>query len=91
MKSLMLAAALAALLAGCAAPSHDGMMRGGMSGMSGMQGMSGMDMEQHMKMMQQMHEKMAAAGTPAERQALMQEHMQQCMSMMQSMPSMQKK
>ncbi|MCY1552249.1 hypothetical protein D9M68_886320 [compost metagenome] len=32
-------------------------------------------MDQHMKAMQAMHEKMAAAKTPEERQALMAEHM----------------
>jgi preprotein translocase subunit SecA len=42
-------------------------------------------MQEHMKAMQAMHEKMAAAGTPQERQALMAEHMrlmQEGMSMM---------
>lgn len=33
------------------------------------------DMDKQMKAMQEMHEKMAAAKTPAERQALMAEHM----------------
>lgn len=52
--------------------------------------MAGMD--QHMKAMQVMHEKMAAAKTPAERQALMVEHMklmQDGMAMMKSMGAMQ--
>ena len=52
--------------------------------------MAGMD--QHMKAMQVMHEKMAAAKTPAERQALMVEHMklmQDGMAMMKSMVAMQ--
>lgn len=51
-----------------------------------MAGMSKMD--EHMKAMQAMHEKMAAAKTPEERQALMAEHMklmQDCMSMMKQM------
>ena len=50
--------------------------------------MAGMDM----KAMQAMHEKMAAAKTPAERQALMVEHMklmQDGMAMMKSMGAMQ--
>jgi hypothetical protein len=51
--------------------------------------MAGMD--QHMKAMQAMHEKMMAAKTPAERQALMAEHMklmQDGMAMMKSMGGM---
>lgn len=51
-----------------------------------MGGMVGMD--EHMKAMQLMHEKMAAAKTPEERQALMTEHlklMQEGMGMMQQM------
>jgi hypothetical protein len=50
--------------------------------------MAGMD--QHMKAMQSMHEKMAAAKTPEERRALMAEHqklMQDGMAMMKSMGS----
>jgi hypothetical protein len=42
-------------------------------------------MDKHMKAMQAMHEKMASAKTPAEREALMAEHMklmQEGMSMM---------
>jgi hypothetical protein len=49
-------------------------------------------MDQHMKAMQAMHEKMAAAKTPEERQALMAEHMklmQDGMAMMQQMGGMQ--
>jgi len=45
-------------------------------------------MTQHMKAMQAMHEKMAAAKTPEERQALMSEHMklmQEGMAMMKPM------
>ena len=45
-------------------------------------------MDKHMKAMQTMHEKMASAKTPAEREALMAEHMklmQEGMSMMQMM------
>ncbi|MBD8051293.1 hypothetical protein [Limnohabitans radicicola] len=45
-------------------------------------------MDEHMKAMQAMHEKMLAAKTPAERQALMDEHMklmQDGMGMMQQM------
>ena len=48
-------------------------------------------MDEHIKAMQAMHEKMAAAKTPEERQALMAEHqrlMQDGMSMMQYMGSM---
>lgn len=55
-------------------------------GMGRMGGMAGMD--EHMKAMQAMHEKMAAAKTPGERQALMAEHMklmQEGMGMMQHM------
>lgn len=46
------------------------------------------NMDQHMKAMQSMHEKMMGAKTPEERQALMAEHMklmQDSMSMMQDM------
>lgn len=46
------------------------------------------DMDKHMKSMQAMHEKMMAAKTPEERQALMAEHMkmmQEGMSMMKGM------
>ena len=46
------------------------------------------EMDQHMKAMQAMHEKMAAAKTPGERQALMAEHMtlmKDGMAMMKSM------
>jgi len=49
-------------------------------------------MDQHMKAMQAMHEKMASAKSPAERQALMTEHMkmmQDGMSMMKQMGGMQ--
>ncbi|NML16941.1 hypothetical protein [Azohydromonas caseinilytica] len=45
-------------------------------------------MEQHMKAMREMHEKMARASTPKEREALMPEHMklmQEGMAMMSSM------
>ena len=48
-------------------------------------------MDQHMKAMQAMHEKMAAAQTPEDRQALMAEHMklmQDGMSMMKQMGGM---
>ena len=48
-------------------------------------------MDQHMKAMQAMHDKMAAAKTPEERQALMAEHMklmQEGMSMMKQMGGM---
>ena len=93
MKSLLLAAAAALLLAGCAATSQDTMAHGPVMHHAGMSGMSGMGSEQQMQAMQQMHEKMhekmhgkmAGAGTPAERQALMQEHMQECMTMMHAM------
>ena len=47
-------------------------------------------MDQHMRAMQAMHEKMSAANTPQERQALMGEHMkvmQDGMRMMESMRS----
>lgn len=51
--------------------------------------MAGMaKMDEHMKSMQAMHEKMMAAKTPEERQALMDEHMklmQDGMGMMQQM------
>lgn len=49
-----------------------------------------MKMDAHMKTMREMHEKMAAAGTPDERNALMAEHMkamQDGMSMMGGMKS----
>ncbi|WP_342246281.1 hypothetical protein [Pseudomonas sp. OTU5201] len=58
-------------------PTAEKMEKGSMAGM-----------DQHMKAMQAMHEKMAAAKTPAERQALMAEHMklmQDGMAMMKSM------
>jgi len=48
-------------------------------------------MEQHMKAMQTMHQKMMSAKTPEERQALMAEHMklmQEGMAMMQGMGNM---
>lgn len=51
-------------------------------------GSMGMMQEQHMKAMQAMHEKMVAAKTPEERQALMTEHMklmQDGMAMMKQM------
>jgi hypothetical protein len=55
----------------------------------GTEKMAGMTMmDEHMKVMQAMHEKMAAAKTPEERQALMAEHMklmQDGMSMMKQM------
>jgi hypothetical protein len=80
----------ASLLAGCAqlAPARGTaadvptQMQGGMS----MQMPPGMDAQ--MKRMQQMHERMAAARTPAERQALMAEQhkvMQDGMGMMSGM------
>lgn len=83
-KILILAAAAAFLLAGCTSLPERHAAAGGMS-MSGMGGRGGMpmDMEKHMQSMQAMHEKMAAAKTPAERQALMQEHTQEHMKMMQ--------
>ena len=71
----------------------------GMSGMSGMTGMTGMAaptpmaaMEPRMKAMQEMHQKMMGAKTPAERQTLMAEHMkamQGGMAMMKDMHGMQ--
>lgn len=75
-KILILAATSAFLLAGCTSLPERHAAAGGMT-MSGMGGQGGMpmDMEKHMQSMQAMHEKMAAAKTPAERQALMQEHM----------------
>lgn len=82
MKTLLATAAAAALLAGCAAPARHPMGHGpGDMGMHGAGGMAGprtgmpMDVEKHRQSMQQMHERIAAAKTPAERQALMQEHM----------------
>lgn len=79
-KILILAATSAFLLAGCNSlperhAAAGGMTMSGMGGAMGGQGGMPMDMEKHMQSMQAMHEKMAAAKTPAERQALMQEHM----------------
>lgn len=62
----MAAIAAAALLGGCAAPGH------GMHGMHGGAGGQGMSCPMHADMQQ----KMAAAKTPEERQALMAEHRQ---------------
>lgn len=42
-------------------------------------------MEQHMKAMQEMHEKCIQASTPEERRALVAEHMKQMQSMRQTM------
>lgn len=64
MRGLILAAAMLALLAGCATqrPATHGMHH--------------TEMEQHMQAMHGMREKLAAAATPEERQRLMQEQME---------------
>lgn len=63
----MAALAAAGVLAGCAGHGH------GMHGMQGMQGMSG-GSAGACPMQAEMQQKMAAAKTPEERQALMAEH-----------------
>lgn len=62
------AIAAAAILGGCAAPGH------GMHGMHGMHAMHGGGGGMACPMHADMQQKMAAAKTPEERQALMAEH-----------------
>ena len=80
LRHLALAALVLAAAAGCAT-RPDTMRPGGM----GMGMGPNMEMHRQMDMMQQMREKMAAARTDAERQALLAEHMQMMQSMMQMM------
>lgn len=85
-KSLILALAASALLAGCAGAlqRHDGMSTQAppRAGMRGPMMAGGMPMDSYM---QQFQQKMMAAGTPAEREALMQEHRREMQSMMSMM------
>ena len=88
----LIALSVATLATACASP-------GGMNAAAASPGMSGMSVpastaanEPRMKAMQDMHQKMMDAKTPAERQALMAEHMkamQGGMAMMKEMPGMQ--
>ncbi len=88
----LIALSVATLATACASP-------GGMNAAPASPGMSGMAVpastaaiEPRMKAMQDMHQKMMDAKTPAERQALMAEHMkamQGGMAMMKEMPGMQ--
>jgi hypothetical protein len=86
----LIALSVASLATACASP--DAMTAAPISpGMSGMGAPSPMAaMEPRMKAMQEMHQKMMGAKTPAERQALMADHMkamQDGMAMMKEMPA----
>ena len=86
----LVALSVATLATACASP--DAMTTAPASpGMSGMGAPSPMvAMEPRMKAMQEMHQKMMGAKTPAERQALMADHMkamQDGMAMMKEMPA----
>jgi len=65
MRNFLAIAAVAAVISGCAAPMPHG-QRG--------HGGPGMDMQAMESMHERMHERMAAARSPGEREALMQEH-----------------
>jgi hypothetical protein len=77
LRKISLAAALIATLSACA-PMTPAPAAGGMPGMASppaaMTGRMAM-MDTHMKSMREMHDKMARARTPEERNALMAEHM----------------
>jgi hypothetical protein len=77
LRKISLAAALVATLSACA-PMTPAPAAGGMPGMASppaaMAGRMAM-MDTHMKSMREMHDKMARARTPEERNALMAEHM----------------
>ena len=89
----LIALSVATLATACASPGANitAPASPGMSGMSGMGAPSPMAaMEPRMKAMQEMHQKMMGAKTPAERQALMADHMkamQDGMAMMKEMPA----
>ena len=75
LRQISLAAALVATLSACA-PMTPAPAAGGMPGMaSPPAAMTGAMMDTHMKAMREMHDKMARARTPEERNALMAEHM----------------
>ena len=75
MRNFLAIAGLAALVSGCAMPLQHG---------HASQGGPGMDMQA----MERMHERMAAAATPAEREALMQEHFKMMREHMKGMDAM---
>jgi hypothetical protein len=79
MRNLLAIAAAAALISGCAAPLAPG---------HGSHGGPGMDMQAMEGMHERMHERMAAAGSSAERQAMMQEHRKMMREHMQGMGAM---
>jgi len=86
----LIALSVATLATACASPGamNAAPASPGMSGMASPMAMSAM--EPRMKAMQEMHQKMMAAKTPAERQALMADHMkamQGGMAMMKGMHS----
>lgn len=65
MRNCLAIAALATLVAGCAAPLPHG---------HGTQAGAGMDMQAMERMHERMHERMAAAGSASEREAMRKEH-----------------
>lgn len=86
----LIALSVATLATACAGPG--GMTASppaqAMTGMAGMGAPAAASMEPRMKTMQDMHQKMRSAKTPAERQALMADHMkamQDGMAMMKEM------
>lgn len=86
---ILVALSVATLITACASP---GVMNGapaapGMSSMSAPMTMAAMD--PRMKAMQEMHQKMMGAKTPAERQALMADHMKAMQGGMAMMKGMQ--
>ena len=82
-------AAASAVQIAQAAPGNPAMGMGSMGGMGSTGGMAtAPGYADHMKAMQQMHEKMLAAKTPAERDALMAEQMQLMQSGMNMMGGM---
>jgi hypothetical protein len=92
-RNTLLAASAALLTAGCATqnPPPSPHVHRGVEPSShpaaamGVEGGMRMQMNQQMEMMKQVHEKMAAAKSDAERHALMSEHMQMMHTMMESM------
>jgi hypothetical protein len=89
----VIALSVAALATACASPGTkaDAPPATGMAPMSMGVAVSTSAMDSRMKAMQEMHQKMVNAGTPAERQALMADHMQAMqggMAMMKDMQAM---
>ena len=93
-RTLSLSTVLTAVLAGCQTPpDHAAHHRGGMGpGGAGDRMMSDRMamMDTQMKSMREMHERVARARTPEERQALMAEHMKMMQDGMENMQSMMK-